>query len=169
MLTEESRSNRYLSLLVRQRIASLRGQNLGVRAIAARLGRSPSTISRELNRNTLAHDRGVYDGDLAHARARQRTHLPRHGRLISDQQLRRSAGQAGAGVEPGADRCAPAPTYPDRPAWHLCHETIYQPLYHGGRGGLNRQLTRGCEPAGRYASAADDPINAAAGSSHLAY
>ena len=22
-------------------------------------------------------------------------------------------------------------TYPDRPTWHLCHETIYQALYHG--------------------------------------
>jgi len=32
--------------------------------------------------------------------------------------------------------------YPDRPDWHVCHETIYQALYHGGRGGLSRQLTR---------------------------
>jgi hypothetical protein len=24
-------------------------------------------------------------------------------------------------------------TYPERPAWHLCHETIYQGLYHGER------------------------------------
>ena len=32
--------------------------------------------------------------------------------------------------------------YPDRPDWHLCHETIYQALYHGGKGGLSRQLTR---------------------------
>ncbi|MFE4583113.1 helix-turn-helix domain-containing protein [Streptomyces chartreusis] len=41
-------------------------------AIAARLGRAPSTISREVRRNTLAHDGGVYDGDLAHARTQQR-------------------------------------------------------------------------------------------------
>ena len=33
-------------------------------------------------------------------------------------------------------------TYPDRPAWHLCHETIYQALYHGGKGGLSRTLTK---------------------------
>jgi IS30 family transposase len=32
--------------------------------------------------------------------------------------------------------------YPDRPRWHVCHETIYQALYHGGKGGLSRQLTR---------------------------
>jgi transposase, IS30 family len=31
--------------------------------------------------------------------------------------------------------------YPDRPAWHLCHETIYQALYHGGKSGLSRTLT----------------------------
>ncbi len=32
--------------------------------------------------------------------------------------------------------------YPDRPSWHVCHETIYQALYHSGKGGLSRQLTR---------------------------
>lgn len=31
--------------------------------------------------------------------------------------------------------------FPNRPGWHLCHETIYQALYRGSRGGLNRQLT----------------------------
>jgi IS30 family transposase len=31
-------------------------------------------------------------------------------------------------------------TYPDRPEWHLCHETIYQALY-SGRSGLSRTLT----------------------------
>lgn len=32
-------------------------------------------------------------------------------------------------------------TFPLLVAWHLCHETIYQALYHGGRGGLSRTLT----------------------------
>lgn len=32
--------------------------------------------------------------------------------------------------------------YPDQPGWHVCHETIYQALCHGPRGGLSRQLTR---------------------------
>ena len=49
-LSEGVRSQRYLSLLERQRIATLRRDGLGVRAIAAELGRSPSTISRELRR-----------------------------------------------------------------------------------------------------------------------
>jgi hypothetical protein len=67
-LAEDARSGRYLSLLERQRIATLRERGLGVRQIADRLGRAPSTVSRELRRNTLAHDRGVYDADLAPAR-----------------------------------------------------------------------------------------------------
>ena len=31
--------------------------------------------------------------------------------------------------------------HPDRPEWHVCHETIYQALYHGGPRGLSRQYT----------------------------
>jgi IS30 family transposase len=45
----------------------LRDRGLGVREIARRLGRSASTVSRELRRHLRPHDRGIYDGDLAHA------------------------------------------------------------------------------------------------------
>jgi IS30 family transposase len=86
-LSEGVRSQRYLSLLERQRIATLRRDGLGVRQIGAELGRSPSTTSRELRRNTAAHDRS-YDGDLAHARARERLRRPRRGRLLVDGELR---------------------------------------------------------------------------------
>lgn len=86
-VAEPDRSSRYLSLLERQRIATLRRDGLGVRAIAERIGRAASTVSRELRRNALAHDRG-YDGDLAHSRARQRATRPRPGRLLADEQLR---------------------------------------------------------------------------------
>src|SRR5450755_1567515 len=41
-LAEAARTSRYLSLLERQRIATLRGQRHGVREIARRLGRAPS-------------------------------------------------------------------------------------------------------------------------------
>lgn len=44
-------SGRYLSFAEREEIALLRAQDFGVRAIARSLGRSPSTISRELRRN----------------------------------------------------------------------------------------------------------------------
>jgi IS30 family transposase len=33
-------------------------------------------------------------------------------------------------------------SWPGRRGWHVCHETIYQALYHGGKGGLSRSLTR---------------------------
>jgi DNA invertase Pin-like site-specific DNA recombinase len=87
-LGEAERRGRYLSQLERQRIATLRDSGLGVREIARRVGRSPSTISRELRRNLLPHDGGVYDGDLAHARARERARRGRTGRLAVDQELR---------------------------------------------------------------------------------
>lgn len=141
-LSESSRSQRYLSLLERRRIATLRRDGLGVREIAERLGRSPSTVSRELRRNTAAHDHG-YDGDLAHARARERARRPRRGRLLVDQELRAHV-EAKLELEWSPEQIAGwlRTTFPDRPDWHVCHETIYQALYLGGRGGLRRQLTR---------------------------
>jgi AraC-like DNA-binding protein len=45
-------SGRYLSFKEREDIAVWRAQDLGVREIARRSGRSPSTISRELRRNS---------------------------------------------------------------------------------------------------------------------
>jgi IS30 family transposase len=141
-LAEDARSNRCLSLLERQRIATLRLDGLGVREIARRIGRSPSTVSRELQRNTLEHDHD-YDGDLAHARARQRMRRPKRGRLLTDEALRAEV-QAKLELEWSPEQIAAylRRTYPDLPDWHVSHETIYQALYHGGRGGLSRELTK---------------------------
>ena len=69
-LGEAVRANRYLSMVERQRIAALHGQGVGVGETARRLDRSASTVSRELRRNTLAHDKGICDALLARARAR---------------------------------------------------------------------------------------------------
>ena len=33
-------------------------------------------------------------------------------------------------------------SHPERTGWHLCHETIYQALYHAQQTGLSRGLTR---------------------------
>lgn len=87
-LGETERAGRFLSLLERQRIATLRERGHSVREIARRIGRAPSTVSRELRRNMRPHDRNRYDGDLAHARARQRARRPRSTRLTYDQTLR---------------------------------------------------------------------------------
>jgi IS30 family transposase len=141
-VSEETRSSRYLSLLERQRMATLRERGHGVREIARRLGRSPSTVSRELRRHLKPHDKGVYDADLAHARARDNARRERAGVLVVDRELRNLVK---AKLE---DTWSPQQVsawlrteYPDRPEWHLCHETIYQALYLGRKGGLSRALT----------------------------
>lgn len=142
-LAESARSDRYLSLLERQRIASLRERQLGVREIARRLGRSPSTISRELRRHLRTHDRGLYDGDLAHARARERSRRPRRPLLSREPALRQIVqDKLKEEWSPAQIAAHLRETYPHRAEWHLCHETIYQALYHGGKGGLSRTLTK---------------------------
>jgi IS30 family transposase len=129
-----------------------------VRQIAEELGRSPSTISRELRHNTVPHDRS-YDEDLAHARARERYPRPRRGRLLVDDELRALV-QAKLELEWSPEQIAAwlRQAHPHRPGWHICHETIYQALYLGGRGGLQRNLTRRC--ARTAAAQAAPPRNA---------
>jgi IS30 family transposase len=142
-LAESARSGRYLCLLERQRIATLRERGHGVREIARRLNRSPSTVSRELRRNLRPHDRGVYDGDLAHARARGRTRRPRRPLLSREPELRQFVqDKLEEEWSPAQIAAHLREAFPDRPEWHLCHETIYQALYHGGKGGLSRTLTK---------------------------
>ena len=51
-------SGRYLSFAEREEIAILHAQEFGVRAIARKLGRAPSTISRELRRNAATRSGG---------------------------------------------------------------------------------------------------------------
>src|SRR3954449_7216664 len=87
-LAESARSGPDLSLLERQSVAPLRERGLGVREIARRRGRSPSTISRELRRHQRPHDRGIYDSDLAHARAREHSRRPRRPLLAREPALR---------------------------------------------------------------------------------
>ncbi|MFF0818151.1 helix-turn-helix domain-containing protein [Rhodococcus sp. NPDC003318] len=63
----------------RQRIATLRAAGHSIREVARRLGRSASTISRELQRNTIPHDRGGYDAVQMNAGFGS---SPRHGRSM---------------------------------------------------------------------------------------
>jgi transposase, IS30 family len=142
-LAEPMRSNRYLSLLERQRIAALHGQEVSMQEIGRRLQRRASTISRELRRNTAPHERGRYDALLAHARARARGARPGRSRLGSDAALL-AVVQDRLEHEWSPEQIAAhlRLEFPDQPSWHLCHETIYQALYRGSRGGLSRQLTK---------------------------
>lgn len=142
-VAEGSRSSRYLSLLERQRIATLRERGHGVREIARRLGREPSTVSRELKRNMRPHDQGIYDADLAHARARGNARRERAGKLVRDDGLR-AVVQEKLELEWSPQQIAAwlRAEHSDKPGWHVCHETIYQALYYGGKGCLSRTLTQ---------------------------
>src|SRR6266568_2729370 len=80
-------SPRYLSEDERVQIADLRQGGAGVRAIAERLGRSPSTISRELRRNRDPGS-GRYRPFTAHKLAAQRRARPRAGKIARDEALR---------------------------------------------------------------------------------
>ena len=76
-------SGRYLSFAEREEIAILRVRGYGVREIARRTGRSPSTISRELRRNAATRGGGLeyramaaqWHADLRDAARRSRNSL----------------------------------------------------------------------------------------------
>lgn len=82
-------TGRYLSFAEREEIAILRAQDHGVREIARRLGRDPSTISRELRRNaaTRAGQRG-YRASVAQWKAQQAAKRPKPAKLATNMRLR---------------------------------------------------------------------------------
>jgi transposase len=135
-------SARFLSEDERVRIADLHRLGWSTRAIARKLGRDPSTISRELRRTPTPSPAPT--GHLAaHRRALGRRPRPRPGKLAADVELR-------AMVQQLLDRrWSPEQIshelrcrFPEQPERHLVPETIYQGIYVQGRGGLRRELHR---------------------------
>ena len=84
---EADRASRYLSQWSGNGSRRCAAAGWACASIARGLGRSPSTVSRELRRNVRA-PRRRYDGDLVHARDRERGRRNRAGRLATDGQLR---------------------------------------------------------------------------------
>lgn len=133
-------SPRYLSEDERARIADLRRAGAGVRAIAARLGRSPSTVSRELRRNRDPGS-GQYRPFTAHKLAARRRARPRAGKIARDQALRQFVQDClHKRWSPEQISQALRREFPGDPARHVVHETIYQALYRPELGGLSREL-----------------------------
>ena len=67
-------TGRYLAFSEREDIAIFRAEGLGVREIARELGRSPSTISRELRRNAATRGCNLeYRASVAQWKAAHRT------------------------------------------------------------------------------------------------
>ena len=82
-------SGRYLSFGEREEIALLRVQGCGVREIARRLRRSPSTISRELRRNASTRTwRLEYKASIAQWHAERRARRPKIAKLVANERLR---------------------------------------------------------------------------------
>jgi IS30 family transposase len=82
-------SGRYLSFAEREDIAIWRAQQLSVREIARRLGRAPSTVSRELRRNASTRTyRLHYKASIAQWHAERRARRPKAAKLATNGQLR---------------------------------------------------------------------------------
>lgn len=89
LFTSTPVSERYLSFAERDEIALLRAQDIGVREIARRLGRSPSTVSRELTRNAAARGGKLdYRASVAQWKAELVTRRPKPAKLVTNPQLR---------------------------------------------------------------------------------
>jgi IS30 family transposase len=88
-ITQAPLSGRYLSFAEREEIALLRAQGLGVRGIARALGRSPSTVSRELRRNAATRGgRLEYRASAAQWHADLRARRPKPAKLVVNARLR---------------------------------------------------------------------------------
>jgi IS30 family transposase len=128
---------RSLSFEERQEIMIWNSHHLSVREIGRRLGRSHSTISRELRRNATPRQR--YRAMTAHRFAFDAARRPRPGKLAKEGSLR---GRVQAGLK---DRLSPEQIsgrlvvdFPETPSMRVSHETIYKALYAGGSGALHR-------------------------------
>ncbi|MGW3916435.1 IS30 family transposase [Streptomyces sp. NPDC005070] len=137
--------SRYLREADRIHIADRLREKASIRQIAAELGRSPSTISREIRRNGALW-RGkdwVYRPHVAHRRAEERRPRPKTGKIGRNSELRDSI-QHYLSLRWSPEQICQAlrTAFPDRPEMHVVHETIYQALYVQGRGELRRELAK---------------------------
>ena len=109
-----------------------------VRALARRLRRAPSTISREIRRHG---GRRAYRASMADTTAWARARRPKVCRLVRYPRLRRVvARQLRADWSPQQIAAWLVITFPHEPTMHVSHETIYRSLYVQARGALKRGL-----------------------------
>lgn len=142
-----------------ERIAIADGVRAGesIRSIAARLGRSPSTVSREVRSNI--GPTGRYGPYRAQQLSTNRLRRPR-ARKIDNPRLRRA-------VQEKLDKhWSPEQIsgwlrreFPDNDAMNVCHETICQAIYVQSKGQLKRDIEaklRSGRASRRPRSAADE-------------
>lgn len=132
---------RYLSLLERERLRDLQRDGLSIRQIAVAMGRAPSTISRELRRNTVS--RHGYLPHSAHRASVKRRERPRAAKLTAEGPLRDYVrAKLAKRWSPEQISRRLRRDFPHDPGMHVSCETIYQAIYVHAHGELKRELAR---------------------------
>ncbi len=129
-----------LSLAEREEISRSLALQLSCRAIAARLGRAPSTIARELRRNGGGH---LYRAHSAQRRAQRQALRPKPAKLGQCLRLREVV-EAKLALKWSPEQISRwlRVAFPADPEMRVSHETIYMSLFVQGRGGLRHELHR---------------------------
>lgn len=132
---------RYLSLDERIIIADLHRAGISMRKIGRQLGRSASSISREIARNQYRDPElgyGPYNAHRVAAAARAR---PKPSKLVTHEKLRKFVDKRlGLRWSPEQISNALIKDFTDDPSMRVSPETIYQALYFQARGGLKREV-----------------------------
>jgi IS30 family transposase len=132
------RSRVSLTLSEREEISRGLATHQSIRSIARLLGRSVSTVSRELRRN------GGYDcyrAALADAKAWDRARRPKRCKLANSRRLRQTvARQLRLNWSPEQIGGWLKRAHPEDESYRVSHETIYRSLYVQARGVLKREL-----------------------------
>jgi len=135
-----------LSLTEREEISRGLAAGESSRCIAARLGRAPSTVSREVAVNG---GRRRYRATTAHRTSRHRARRPKPAKLASNHRLREIVeAKLELWWSPRQISDWLADTYGDNEEMWVSHETIYQTLFIQGKGALRKELWR-CLRTGR--------------------
>jgi len=134
------RSRRALTIAEREEISRGIVAEQSIRSIAAELGRSPSTVSREVQRNG---GRRRYRANQADQAAWQRAKRPKTCKLVENRALARIVASK-LQLEWAPEQIAGwlKRTYPGDEANQVSHETIYKSLYIQTRGALKKELLK---------------------------
>ncbi len=137
---ERCRSPRALTLAEREEISRGIAAKQSIRSIAAGLGRSPSTVSREIRRNGGYDKYRALEADAQaweRARRRKPCRLVRSGQLLGLVEEKLREDWAPEQIAGWLKR-----EYRDDESLHVSHETIYRSLFIQARGALKKELTR---------------------------
>ena len=133
-----SRASTALSLAEREEISRALVAGESIRSTAARLGRAPSTISREITRNGGIE---AYRASQAEDAAWDRSRRPKRCKLRKHRTLARLVAEKLRMLwSPEQIAGWLKHTYPCDESLHVSHETIYRSLFIQARGALRKEL-----------------------------